>query len=201
MTGIRALAGLAALVAGAAAAQEGPSFDCARAEGAAQGLVCSDAGLAALDRAMAGRYAAALAAARGLGAGAEDAAATLRAEQRGWIKGRDDCWKADDLRACVEDAYTRRDGLLAARWLLESPSATAVWTCGGNPADEIATTFFDTPRPSLRLERGDRTEVAVLAPAASGARYEGEFGVQFWEKGGEATIDWVGGERLTCVRR
>ena len=42
-----AAAGLA-LIATAAAAQDGPSFDCARAESSAEELVCSDPALAAL---------------------------------------------------------------------------------------------------------------------------------------------------------
>ena len=41
------------------AAQEGPSFDCAKAESGAEKLICEDAGLARLDRRVAERYAAA----------------------------------------------------------------------------------------------------------------------------------------------
>ena len=30
---------------------------------------------------------------------------TLKAEQRGWVKGRNDCWKSDDQRGCIKAEY------------------------------------------------------------------------------------------------
>lgn len=168
-------------------AQEGPSFDCAKAGTSAEEMVCADADLARLDRLVADRYAAAMAAARGLDAGADEAEAELRAYQRGWIKGRDECWKADDQRACVEASYQRREAELVATWMLEEPTNTAFWACGGNPANEVVTMFFDTDLPSLRFERGDSIDVGVLTRTASGARYDGSFGRFIWIKGNEAT--------------
>lgn len=170
-----------------AASQEGPSFDCAKAEHEAEILVCEDPGLAALDRLVAARYAAALTVIRGLDAGAAEAEDTLRATQRGWIKGRDDCWKAEDLRDCVESAYLRREGELVARWLLQEPTGTAFWACGGNPANEVVTMFFDTTLPSVRFERGDTIDTGSLTRTASGARYDGSFGRYIWIKGDEAS--------------
>jgi len=32
----------------------------------------------------------------------------LKAEQRGWVKGRDDCWKRSDVRGCVAGEYRSR---------------------------------------------------------------------------------------------
>ena len=32
----------------------------------------------------------------------------LRAEQSGWVKGRNDCWKAADQRTCVKGGYETR---------------------------------------------------------------------------------------------
>ena len=34
--------------------------------------------------------------------------ASLKAEQRGWIKGRNDCWKTSDQRGCIKSAYEER---------------------------------------------------------------------------------------------
>ncbi|WP_034492807.1 MliC family protein [Afifella pfennigii] len=183
----RLLIFLCLCVASPALAQDGPSFDCGKAESSAEKLICGDAALAALDRRVSDRFAAALAAARGLDVGASQAVDELRAYQRGWIKGRDECWKADDLRACVEAAYLRREGALVAQWLLEEPTGTAFWTCGENPANEVVTTFFDTELPSLRFERGDSVDTGSLQPAASGSKYEGSFGRSIWIKGEEAT--------------
>jgi uncharacterized protein YecT (DUF1311 family) len=184
---IRTLLVLALLFAFPALAEEGPSFDCAKAESDAEKMVCGDADLAALDRLVADRYAAALAVAEGLDAGAQQALYELRAYQRGWIKGRDDCWKAEDLRACVEAAYLRREGELVAQWLLEEPTGTAFWTCGGNPSNEVVTMFFETTLPSVRFERGDTIDTGSLSPTASGSRYDGSFGRFIWIRGNEAT--------------
>src|SRR5512137_1696094 len=76
-----------------------PSFDCAKASGRIEQLVCKDAGLASLDRKLADAYA------KALKSWPADVAKEQRAIQRGWIKGRDECWKAGDLRACVENEY------------------------------------------------------------------------------------------------
>jgi uncharacterized protein YecT (DUF1311 family) len=184
---IRGILLLPLLAALPALAEEGPSFDCARAESSAEALVCEDAELAALDLLVAERYAAALSVAEGLDAGAQQAVDDLRTYQRGWIKGRDDCWKADDLRACVEAAYLRREGELVAQWLLEEPTRTAFWSCGGNPANEVVTMFFATTLPSVRFERGDTIDTGSLVPTASGERYEGAFGRFIWIKVDEAT--------------
>lgn len=184
---MRYLVAVFCAIAAPVVAQEGPSFDCAKAGTSAEEMVCADADLARLDRLVADRYAAAMAAARGLDAGADEAEAELRAYQRGWIKGRDECWKADDQRACVEASYQRREAELVATWMLEEPTNTAFWTCGGNPANEVVTMFFDTDLPSLRFERGDSIDVGVLTRTASGARYDGSFGRFIWIKGNEAT--------------
>ncbi|WP_127595391.1 MliC family protein [Nitratireductor alexandrii] len=170
-----------------ALAQDGPSFDCAEAQSAAEKLVCGDAELAALDRLLADRFAAALAAVRTLDAGATEAEDELHAYQRGWVKGRDECWKAEDQRACVEGSYLRRDGELVARFLLESPTATTAWQCGDSPANEVVTMFFDTQLPSVRFERGDSVDTGSLVPSGSGAKYEGSFGRSIWIKGERAT--------------
>lgn len=176
-----------------------PSFDCTAAQSSAEKLICADVDLAVLDLRLDARFAAALARAEGLDAGADEAAATLRAYQRGWILGRDECWKADNLRGCVEDAYLRREGELVAEWLLEEPTSVASYACDGNPANEVTAYFFNTERPSIRLEYGDSIDTGSLVPTASGTRYEASFGRYFWTKGEEATFVWTEGSEMTCI--
>ena len=168
-------------------AQTGPSFDCSKAERDTEVMVCADEDLSRLDRLVAERFAAALATARGLDSGAQAAEDDLRATQRGWIKGRDDCWKAADMRDCIEFAYQSREAELVAAWLLAEPLSTAFWACDGNPANEVVTMFFETELPSVRFERGDSIDVGYASPTASGARYDGSFGRYIWIKGEEAT--------------
>ncbi len=94
---IRTLTALGLLLTTPALSEESPAFDCAKARTSAEKLICEDADLAKLDRLVADRYAAALEATKALDTGSAEAENTLRANQRGWIKGRDDCWKAADL--------------------------------------------------------------------------------------------------------
>lgn len=83
-------------------AQTGPSFKCsANLSSSIETLICASEALSAIDRQMASTYSAAL-----KKAGSQ--AKMLKAEQRGWIKGRNDCWKADDKQACVRDSYKQR---------------------------------------------------------------------------------------------
>ena len=173
-----------AMLAPRAARADGPSFDCAKVEaGSIAETVCKDPKLAALDRKLADVYAAAAKKA------ANEHPPVLKAEQRGWIKGRDDCWKADDKRQCVEDVYRRRIAELQARYRLLPPTGPVRFTCDGDPRNELVATFFATEPPTLVAERGDEVSLMYLAPSGSGAKYEGR-NETFWEHGGEATVTW-----------
>ena len=166
----------------------GPSFDCAKAASGAEELVCTDPSLAALDRELADAYKQAVAAAA---AGADKATALplLRATQRGWIKGRDDCWKAaDSLKPCVEQAYRDRIADLQAQWMLVPAGEPHFYRCDDN--SEIVATFMQTDPSTARLERGDTTKIVLQGRSGSGARYLGDFGTEFWIKGREARVVW-----------
>ena len=184
---------------------EGPAFDCAKADGAVEELICQDEGLAALDRTLDGVYKAALAKA------GNERPPVLKAEQRGWIGGRNDCWKAqgpDDpvfltaswqatsVRECVEGQYRIRISELQALYRLVPGKGPVFYACEGNPANEVVATFFQTDPPTARLERGDRAVTAWLVPAGSGSKYEGQ-NLEFWSKGDDATVTWLD-EKLTC---
>jgi uncharacterized protein len=191
-----ALTALGLLVATMASAQ--PSFDCSKASSDAEMLICSDPDLGEMDQRLSARYAAAMAAAEALDAGQEAAVQELRATQRGWIKGRDECWKADDLRACVAGAYQTREAELVASWMLEAPDAVVSFTCDDNPANEVTVFFFNGASPAIRLEYGDGIRAGWLVPAASGSKYATPFGGMFWQKGDEALFVWTEGQELSC---
>ena len=184
-------AGLGFLALGAQAA--GPSFDCGEVEaGSIAALVCQDPALAAADLRLAEVYAAALAKA------GNAQPPTLKAEQRGWIKGRDECWKADDKPACVADAYRLRTAELQSRYRLLEPTGTATYACDDAPGSEVTASFFPTDPPTAIAERGDEVSFMVEQPAASGARYQGR-NESLWEHQGEATITWgYGAPELRC---
>jgi uncharacterized protein YecT (DUF1311 family) len=89
-----------------------PSFDCSKASGPVEALICSDPELAALDVELARLYQAVSAKMSGR------ERKTLRTYQRGWLKGRNDCWKAVGVgvRACVEASYRGRIQELRAQF-------------------------------------------------------------------------------------
>jgi uncharacterized protein len=179
----------------AAALAAGPAFDCGKVRaGSIEELICKDKGLSALDRKMAEVYAAASKKAT------NEHPPVLKAEQRGWIKGRNDCWKANDKRACAETEYQRRIAELQARYRLVPGTGPVFFTCDGNPANEFVATFFQTDPPTLIAERGDQVSLMYLQPSASGARYQGR-NDSFWEHQGEARVTWgYGAPEMRCVK-
>jgi uncharacterized protein len=179
------------------ASAQAPAFDCAKASSSVETMICKDADLAALDRRLDAVYKAASAKATGT------TAATLRAEQRGWIGGRNECWKTgpdtpsyltaswtvNSVRACVEAQYKLRISDLQASWRLLD-GKTVTYACQNNPANEVVATFFATDPATARVERGDQTVTLWQVPAASGAKYEGR-NVSLWNKGSEVAVSWL----------
>lgn len=174
-------------------AARGPSFSCdGVTAGSIEAMICADADLAALDRELSRVYAAAS------GKVANEHPPRLGAEQRGWIKGRDDCWKSDDKRGCVEDEYRRRIAELQARYQLVASSGPVRFRCNGDRADEVVATFYHTSPPTLIAERGDSVSLMYLAPSASGSKYRGR-NETLREHGGEAVITWgYGAPEMHC---
>lgn len=164
----------------AAVLAQGPTFDCAKASGEVEEMICNDASLATLDHKLDDAYKVALAKAKG------KLATQLRTEQRGWVKGRNDCWKAngqqtwitatwtvDTVKACVDAQYRLRTSELQAVWQLV-PRKTVSYACQNNPANEVVANFFDTDPATLRLERGDRTMTMWRVGAVSEGKFEGQ---------------------------
>ena len=194
-----------------AAAPQPPSFDCAKAQGAVEKRICSDAELAALDRQLGEVYKAASAQAKG------PLATRLREDQRGWVKGRNDCWKADGqktwitatwtvdtVKGCVDAQYRLRISELQAVWRLLPPK-TLSYACQNNPANELVANFFATDPPTIRAERGDRSYLLWRVGAAADGRYEGQ-NVDLLQQGNElkfSALDTNTGktETLLCKPR
>jgi uncharacterized protein len=172
-----------------------PSFDCGRVRaGSIEATICDDEGLSSLDRKLADVYAAALKKAE------NQRPFLLKAEQRGWIKGRNECWKAADRRECIRNEYERRIAELQARYRLVSDSGPTSFICDGNPANEVAVTFFRTDPSTLIAEHGDRSSLMYLQPSGSGSKYQGR-NETFWEHQGQALISLgISASEMKCVR-
>ena len=192
---------------------DAPSFDCARADGQAQELVCSDKELAAMDR-----EAARLNRLADRDSGIDPSIGALRdASLRAWIKSRDDCWKDDELRRCVVDAYARhiadiRSSSKAAR---EAAGGVVIgpvaFQCEGI-SRTLNATFINTEPGVVHLQwigpgrpPAEDAEVTLpRAPAASGARYQGAASGgewTFWNKGREVTLTIPGKGDVKCAER
>jgi uncharacterized protein len=175
---------------------QGPSFRCASAGSEVETMVCNDAALAALDRKLADTYQSAKAKAQGR------LATQLRADQRGWVKDRDECWKAagqqswitatwtvNTVRACVDAKYRLRTSELEAVWQL-LPSETIRYACQNKPANELLIRSFATDPATLRVERGDRTvRMWRVGPERVG-RYEGR-NVSAQRHGKSLQLSWL----------
>jgi uncharacterized protein len=187
------LTGSASLLLANAALAAGTSFDCSKVEsGSIEAMVCQSDELAALDRQLAGVY----------GAAAKKASnehpPVLKTGQRGWIKGRNDCWKATDIPACVKDSYQLRIAELQARYQLVGYIGPVLYQCNANPVDGVVVTFFKTAPATLIAERGDSVALMYQVRSGSGAKYEGQNNL-FWEHQGQATIRWgYGAAEMNC---
>lgn len=96
-----ALIGACVLLSTAAFAAK-PSFNCSKASHEVEKLICQDDELAQLDVSLTNLYNTLL---KNTPLAKQK---QLKAEQSGWVKGRNDCWKSDDQRACVKSEYEAR---------------------------------------------------------------------------------------------
>ncbi|MFM5194199.1 MliC family protein [Aeromonas media] len=162
-----------------------PSFDCTKAHSAAEQLVCQDAGLAALDNELAALYP------KAMSQLSAEQQKTEKEMQRGWIKGRNECWKESDSRQCVEDSYQLRITELQIKGgQLRVPSPVDYQCDGGI---RLSTYFYnEAKRPAavINLSEGAQQSqvLAFEAPSASGARYEGQ-NLTLLTKGNEARLE------------
>lgn len=182
-----------------------PSFDCAKAVSSAEDAVCVTPWLARLDLELARLFGLAVASADVTG----DRLDELKAMQRGWIKGRDDCWKADNLESCVSGSYAMRiDELRTGYAPARSQDADGIslgplpYVCDGLDVP-VSVVVINADPGVLSLRWGQNWVTPRARPSASGGNYvadtaEGAFG--FWIKGDNATFSRPDLPDLTCVR-
>jgi len=182
----------ALLVASLATAQEGPSFKCSeKMASSVEDLICKNPDLAAQDRKLAAAYDAAL---KKAGNGAK----TLKAEQRGWIKGRDECWKSDDKQACIRDSYSQRTVEIQAGYGLVAGKGPITFDCGDKGT--ISATFYQTDPSSLIASYKGQRSLMIAVQSGSGVHYTGQ-NESFWEHQGAARVTWgYGAKEMTCKK-
>ncbi|OEU49286.1 MAG: hypothetical protein BA862_08545 [Desulfobulbaceae bacterium S3730MH12] len=183
-----------ALVPNSASATD-PSFDCSKTAHDAEELICNDDELAALDNQLAGVYQAAQ------HNFPEEERKNLKTIQQGWIKGRNDCWKSDDLRNCIKAAYESRTTELQIQAGLITRPEPVQYRCDGGEYDFLTAIFYhETVLPVVVLTRingqDTRQVIAYHTRSGRGAKYSGQ-NVLFWSKNNEAMVEW-NDDKLKC---
>jgi uncharacterized protein len=129
----------------------------------------------------------------------------LKSEQRDWIKGRDTCWDADNLNACVKDRYQYRIAELQVRYDLIEGIGSIFYVCDDRPSDEITVKFYPTSPASLIAYRAAQTAFMILQENVSGSLFQGSVyqgrNERLWEHHAEIKVTWgLGSEIMNCVR-
>lgn len=163
-----------------------PSFSCAKGTlNSAETLICQSPELASLDVKLAKVYKQAVTASKEPKPGPS----FLQMQQRGWIKGRNACWKDDEFSQCIKDEYIRRIAQLQALYRLVGSSGPIRFECSDSPADELVVTYFDTEPRTLISERGDSVSWMYQIFTDSGVKYIGR-NERLSEHQGEIRLEW-----------
>lgn len=145
-----------------------PSFDCTKVEGSSvEQLICNDDKLSELDRKLSANFKEAETKAE------NKSLATLKATQRGWIKGRNDCWKNSDQRQCVIDNYEMRISELQAEYSLVKASSSSTYICPDDAKTPIEVTYFLSEIPTAKAKRGEQQSFMYGHADSKGMVYKG----------------------------
>lgn len=175
-----------------------PSFDCAKAESTVEEAICASDQLAALDQEVTRLYRLATKTPDIDPARLND----LKAFQRGWIKGRDECWKSSlDLDVCIAQSYAFRIAELRtefshARSEDGASDGPYPYVCEGLNYP-LSVAFIDAPELMVAVTAKDLSFALPVTRAASGVRYSDET-TTFWLKGDDALYTTAEGETLEC---
>ena len=129
-----------------------------------------------------------------------NASRQLKAEQRGWIKARNECWKFENVQSCIVERYQYRIAELTALYNLIDALGPVFYVCDGRPTDEVIVKFFPTEPLSILAERAGQESFMILQETASGSKYQGRNEI-FWDHQGKASVIWgINAEEMTCER-
>ena len=155
----------------------GPAFDCSKAQGSIEDLICTSPELARLDRLLNTAYADKIASLT------PRERRFLRAEQRGWVKGRNACWKSSDPHQCAMDVYNDRITELSAEHkILPGTTWIGVRIAGDAIPDDI----------DINMTFGTDSKIT----GSSGCN---RFFATYSQDGRNLNIDQIGSTRRMCA--
>lgn len=180
-----------------------PSFDCAKAEGRAEELICGDRELASMD----------VEATRLFrlvrdGAGRPEAEKKkLNDDHARWQKVRDECWIAGDVRTCILASYAVRIHSLRQHHAEARARDDKGITRGPfelrckDMKQPVRATFIRSDPPISTVQLPDSVHVGI----GSGRRYversvDGEE-LAVWTVGSDSVLKLPNGTKYTCVMK
>jgi uncharacterized protein len=152
----------------------------AKGLGTVDQLICSDPELLKQDQQLAEVYQQALLKA------VNEKPPMLKAEQRGWVKGKAECWKEEDKKGCASTLYIQRIAELQARYELVPIRKKVLLSCENNPANEISVRYYPTTPATLIADYGD--QVSLMYQQADQS-YVGR-NEKLSEQNGIFTVQW-----------
>lgn len=157
-------------------------------------MICRDSDLATLDRQLDEVYRAALARTRDV------ARIELKAEQKGWVKGRDACWTAENPHLCIRAAYRYRIAEMQARFGLVPDLGDITLMCEDRGRrTEVAITYYSTKPKTLLARNGAVTALMFQDAEAAGSVYRGP-NVALNQTGAKAYLRWGDGAPMMPCR-
>ncbi|MCM2680099.1 MliC family protein [Echinimonas agarilytica] len=166
-----------------------PAFDCEQAQGQVEHAICASETLSELDQQLALVYQQAV--------DKTTDEAHLKAMQRGFIKGRNDCWKSESMNECIAQQYALRMTELQLQYQLISPLQEVRYRCG-EQQQMVNVAFYGTEPASLVLSQDDMELWLYSQPVASGMHYTGQ-NIDFRGKGDAAVITHFDQPPVDCV--
>ncbi len=167
-----------------------PSFDCSKVKSeSTEALICGDMELSEMDREVDRLYR------KIREQTAEEDFKTIRAYQRGWIKGRNESWKEDNPRQHVLSSYRERIAVLsvqAGEVMVPDPVS---YNCTGGEFEHLAAIFYDTTPPVgvfTRTPGGDWPQYIANGWDDEGAIHYNIGGLDFVDRNGQAKLNWAG---------
>lgn len=153
------------------------SFDCRQAKGAVEEAICADTHLKALDYMLNMIYMQALNKAESFNQEANQQAQMLKAFQRGWIKGRNECWKSEgEMKECIIDSYQRRILTLQVEWQLIEPASASSYQCQPSNESIHIASYRSQYMPVIAAGFLGELKVMMAEEMKQATTFEGGFG-------------------------
>ena len=176
-----------------------PSFNCAEAASRAEELICGDRQLALMDVEATRLFKLV----RDSGDRRAEQKQKLNDDRARWLKVRDACWIAEDLRSCIIASYavrihSLRQNHAEARMSDEKGITRGPFVIRCKDLKPLKATFIRSDPPVSALQLPDSLHVGVGA----GARYverSDRGGLLFWTEGNTAHIRMPSGVGYDCL--